>query len=291
MCKSVRGAAFFGSSLHLAFSFIFLFWFICDTVISEININLWKCDPPEQKFSDIDPLAHYLNLLFKLLYFTGLCATGIYMFRGVEREKPQLLKFATLGFIILQVLGLILFSVFFSIQWNVEPETDSLLPEPARLVSDGTEGPVGVPVAPNKTQGTCNSDPVPVPLTNEHVVLEPPESESEILSTVTTIISENVIAAPDINGTLTTTTTPVPIPVLPELPPEITTTTTSTTPAPVLPIPPPVPISPAASPKSNKSKLPHNQLVSLVFQMCLVVANGLGSVAYVIVLGVYMLKL
>ncbi|CAL8089084.1 unnamed protein product [Orchesella dallaii] len=295
MCKSVRGAAFFGSSLHLAFSFIFLFWFIFDTVISEININLWKCEPPEQKFSEIDPLAHYLNLLFKLLYFTGLCATGIYMFRGVEREKPQILKFATLAFIILQVLAVILFSVFFSIQWNVEPETDSLLPEPARLTSEGTEGAEGLPVSPNNTKGTCNcnTDPVPVPLSIDLVVPEASESESEIiLSTVTPIISENVLAAPDINGTLTTTTTSIPAPALSELPVvNIVETTSTTTPAPALPLPPPVPISPSASPKSNKSKLPHNQLVSLVFQMCLVIFNGLGSVAYVIVLGIYMLKL
>ncbi|ODN00635.1 hypothetical protein Ocin01_06039, partial [Orchesella cincta] len=221
MCKSVRGAAFFGSSLHLAFSFVFLIWFLFDTIISEINLNLYHC-VKEQKFSEIDPLAHYLNLLFKLLYFTGLCVTGVYMFRGVEREKPRLLKFATLGFIILQIVGLILFSVFFSIQWNTEPEADALLPEPARLT--GVDEVAGVPESPKITQAP--------------------------------IISENVIAAPDINGTLTTTTTPIPALAEPELPVVVTnaTTTSTTTPAPPLPLPP------VARPKT-KSKLPHNQLV------------------------------
>ncbi|OXA40561.1 uncharacterized protein LOC110860534 [Folsomia candida] len=121
MCKSVKGAAYFGSSVHIVAAFVFLVWFLFDTVITEVHINLWKClpsgDDPPRKYNE---LVHYLNLPFKFLYYTCLCVTGVYIFRGVERNAPRVIKFALLVFVIVQVISLALFITISLNYWDDE---------------------------------------------------------------------------------------------------------------------------------------------------------------------------
>lgn len=195
------------------------------------------------------------------------------------------------------MIAVILFAIFFSIQWDaqLDPLVRKSNIQAAQLVSEDVPvggSPVIIPQMnlPETLNDTSNSD-QGKPTTNC------------CARTVTPLVSENVLEAPDIQN-ITTTTTPIaPPPVKVEVDTTTTTTTpatatttttTSTTPAPAI-APcvtaeclhaqmPPIIIPP---PK----KLPHNLLVRLVLQMCFAVFNGLISVAYVIVLALYMLKL
>lgn len=193
------------------------------------------------------------------------------------------------------MIGIVLFAVFFSIQWDGFNGEERGVPdvvglETARLVGEET--------VPGKSSRVTNLESDNTDDTND--------SLDQILRTVTPVISENVLIAPDLNDT--TTTTPVPPPSPPVKVETIGTTTTTTTtaaPATTTKVPiskyPPVPCTtpecpharspPPLKPPVPSGKLPHNQLVRLVLQMCFAVTNGLVSVAYVIVIALYMLKL
>lgn len=201
------------------------------------------------------------------------------------QERPQILKFATLGFVILQIVGLVLFSIFFTIQWNAE-HTLPPVPEPAMLASSPME---------NSTLAAV----LPKPSLDRPEVLQSEENDSGGLfvhiipaqepESVTRMPSENVLPAPpDINDNdtaiLMSSTTP--LPVVSGIPATTTNTPTTTPPSTTSK---PEPMIPPKLPA--RLRLPHNQLVSLVLQMCFAVFNGIGSVVYVIVLALYMLKL
>lgn len=198
------------------------------------------------------------------------------------------------------MIAVILFAIFFSIQWEAEldPPVRKSNIEAAQLVSEDIpvgESPVIIPQLnlPETLNNTSNGDPEKQPM-------------NCCARTVTPLVSENVLEAPDINNVTTTSTTPMaPPPVKVDVeettttttPATVTTTTTTTPPAPEPATAAPcltaecmhAQIPPIVVPPPRK--LPHNLLVRLVLQMCFAVFNGLISVAYVIVLALYMLKL
>ncbi|OXA55696.1 uncharacterized protein LOC110849247 isoform X2 [Folsomia candida] len=95
MCLSVRGAAYYGASLHITIALLFLGGFFVDVVgISEVWHN---------------PYATYFSLILAFIYICLFLGFGLLIFRGVELESVRLLKGSVAGFLVVQISAFLVY--------------------------------------------------------------------------------------------------------------------------------------------------------------------------------------